>query len=227
MIFLAVTMGFFAESIREQMTDNAKEKEYIISMIEDAATDTANIQRAILRNNIRMLHLDSLANTCLNYDAAAGMDADIYRHFRYGLNHPDFISPTERTMQQLKNAGGMRLLRKKSAVDSIILYDDMAKKLADQQAYYERYQNNTIDLAIQLFNFQKFNIGVSASGSKNAAVQNKAINLMLHDKTKLAEFGNCILVYEGVVHFYNILLHEMNDHAINLIQTLKNKYHLE
>jgi hypothetical protein len=29
MIFLAVTMGFFAESIRERITDNAKEKEYI------------------------------------------------------------------------------------------------------------------------------------------------------------------------------------------------------
>ena len=29
MIFLAVTLGFFAENIREHLSDNAKEKEYI------------------------------------------------------------------------------------------------------------------------------------------------------------------------------------------------------
>ncbi len=31
MIFLAVTLGFFAESLREHVSDNSKEKEYITS----------------------------------------------------------------------------------------------------------------------------------------------------------------------------------------------------
>ena len=155
MIFLAVTMGFFAESIREHITDNSKEKEYIISMIEDAKTDTANFQKQIELNTFRYKRLDTLAFLCLNYDASGKNDENIYRLYRYGLAHPAFVSPTERTIQQLKNAGGMRLIRKKAAVDSIILYDDLSKKLADQQAYYELYQNKSIDIGTQVMNFQK------------------------------------------------------------------------
>jgi hypothetical protein len=39
MIFLAVTMGFFAESIREHLADDAKEKQYILSMIANLKND--------------------------------------------------------------------------------------------------------------------------------------------------------------------------------------------
>jgi hypothetical protein len=41
MIFLAVTMGFFAESYREHLVDIKKEKEYIVSLKEDLLTDTS------------------------------------------------------------------------------------------------------------------------------------------------------------------------------------------
>jgi hypothetical protein len=50
----------------------------------------------------------------------------------------------------------MRLIRKKAAVDSIIAYDDMAKKLADQQAYYERYQNESVNSSLELLNFKYY-----------------------------------------------------------------------
>src|SRR6476620_2575759 len=44
MIFLAVTMGFFAESFREHLSDRSKEKEYIKSMVEDLETDSAFLE---------------------------------------------------------------------------------------------------------------------------------------------------------------------------------------
>ena len=43
MIFLAVTMGFIAENIREHISDHAKEKEFMHSMILDLKRDTTNI----------------------------------------------------------------------------------------------------------------------------------------------------------------------------------------
>ena len=61
MIFLAVMTGFFAESLREHIADNAKEHEYIVSMIEDARTDTANIRQCIKLNINRAARLDTLA----------------------------------------------------------------------------------------------------------------------------------------------------------------------
>ncbi len=43
MIFLAVTMGFFAEGLREHISDRAKETEYIVSLKQDLQHDTANL----------------------------------------------------------------------------------------------------------------------------------------------------------------------------------------
>jgi len=227
MIFLAVTMGFFAESIRERVADNAKEKEFVMSMIEDAATDTANIRIAIQLNEKRIIHLDSLCTVCFNYNATPNEDAEIYRLYRYGLVHPDFISPTERTLLQLKNSGGMRLIRKKAAVDSIIAYDDMAKKLADQQVYYERYQNESVNSSLELLNFKYYQPGLTGIRSKNPAADYVSAQMLSRDKTKVMQLGNRIAIYKGVVSFYNFRLIEMNDHAVNLINTLKKEYHLE
>jgi hypothetical protein len=227
MIFLAVTMGFFAESIREHVADNSKEKEFVMSMIEDAATDTANIRVAIQLNEKRIIHLDSLCTTCFNYNATPNEDAEIYKQYRYGLTHPDFISPTERTLLQLKNSGGMRLIRKKGAVDSIIAYDDMAKKLADQQAYYERYQNESVNSSFELLNFKYYQANLTANRSKNPEADYSSAQMLNQDKTKVIQLGNRIMIYKGVVAFYNFRLMEMNDHAVNLISTLKKEYHLE
>ncbi len=41
MIFLAVTMGFFAENIRESVSDHSKEKEYIAGIKKDLVADTS------------------------------------------------------------------------------------------------------------------------------------------------------------------------------------------
>jgi hypothetical protein len=220
MIFLAVTMGFFAESIRETIADHSKEKEFIQSMIEDAQTDTVNFHVAISKNTRRMLALDSLSALCANYDPAKRNDSVLYRLYRVGLIHPDIVSPTERTLLQLKNSGGMRLIKKKTAVDNIILYDDAAKKLADQQAYYERYQNESVVMGLQVFNFEFFKFGAISSKREFTDVR-----LLSQDKIKLIQFANCIAIYTGVVNFYNTRLQEMDDHAISLIQNLKKEYH--
>ncbi len=227
MLFLAVFCGFLAEYQLEHVIEHQREKVYITSMIADAKTDIINIEKAVLENNSRVLHLDSLANLCLNYNTSEIKDAELYKHYRRGLVHPSFVTLTERTILQLKNAGGMRLITKKIAVDSIILYDGMTKKLSDQQAFYELYQNNSITLAVKLFNFQKFGFGASGQQLKDPSKINEYFKLISNDKNKLTEFGNIILVYEGVVQYYNMLLRESREHASDLIKTLKKEYPAE
>lgn len=226
MLFLAVFCGFLAEYQLEHVIEHQREKQFITSMIEDAKTDSTNLEKAILQNKVRVLHLDSLANICLNYNSFKIQDIEFYKHYIYGLHHPSFVILTERTISQLKNAGGMRLLRNKNAVDSVILYDGMSKKLSDQQGYYELYQNNSINLAVRLFNFQKFGFGVSGQPLKDSTKMYEYFKLISNDKTELMEFGNVILVYEGVVNYYNSLLIETKKHATHLINTLKKEYHI-
>jgi hypothetical protein len=228
MIFLAVFLGFVAENIREHRVEREREKEYILSMIEDAKTDTTNIQRAITINTKRVYKLDSLANKCFNYNQSKNDDPSMYRLFLTCLRHPDFVSPTERTMTQLKYSGGMRLLQNKIAADSILQYDDFAKKLTNQQEWYENMLKELFEPGEKIFNF-KFNPAVDLAKlvpTTNMSSFDSA-KLNITDKSVLIELGNKAIMYRNVVIFYIILLHEGEQHAANLIQTLQNKYHIE
>jgi len=54
MIFLAVMTGFFAESYREHIGDKNREKEYMISMVEDLKSDTAMAVKMISYAKVTM-----------------------------------------------------------------------------------------------------------------------------------------------------------------------------
>jgi len=217
LIFLAVTLGFFAESIREKMGDEEKELEFIHSMIEDARMDSLHIQACLQANQRRVNALDTLSGLLTDHHPEQTPDSEIYRLFKFGLYHPDFITPVERTMTQLKFAGGMRLLRKKPAAEAIVLYDDMAKNLIDQQAFYELYQNSAIEQSVKLFNYKDF---VFKGQDKNKGIPNH-VRLLNHEPLNLIEFGNRVKLYKGIVQFYNVRLEEMQRQSSILIKTLK------
>ncbi len=227
MIFFAVTLGFFAERLRENMMEHTKELEFIHSMIEDAQTDISNIQKTIKLNKTRVLKLEILSTICFNYSAKQSADDSLYQVIKDCIKHPDFVSPVERTLAQLKNAGAMRLIQKKDAVDSIILYDDMAKKLINQQAYYEQHLNKLLDGTEQIFNLKCFPLDREKLKWKPNPASFTSAKLINQDKTKLIEFGNTSKVFQGIVIFYLMRLEEANQHAINLIKTLKKDYEIE
>ena len=118
MIFLAVTMGFFAESLREHVSNNSKEKEYIASLIQDMKKDSTTLNKYI--NKFIPYHskwLESEINL-LQQPSFVGKDKEIYQAFILGnLWTYDFFK-TGRTISQL-NAEGFRLIRNQKAVNAI------------------------------------------------------------------------------------------------------------
>jgi hypothetical protein len=51
MIFLAVTLGFFAENIREKIVNNEKELHYMESIVADLKQDTLELNSIFLSKN--------------------------------------------------------------------------------------------------------------------------------------------------------------------------------
>src|SRR5258705_11800950 len=84
MLFLAVFCGFLAENFREHQVEKNKEREYILSMIEDLKTDTANINAHTIYRNNRRMQMDSLSWLLHqpDYLSHTGM---IYYYARWGL----------------------------------------------------------------------------------------------------------------------------------------------
>ena len=121
MIFLAVTMGFFAESFREHLAEVNKENDYIQTFIEDLKTDTTRIKHLLIaEQNVKLKSIDSLL-FLLNAGQIKGHENELYYFGRQVTRYPIFQS-NDRTVTQLKNSGSMRLIRNEAVSDSIIGY---------------------------------------------------------------------------------------------------------
>src|ERR1700757_238590 len=60
MIFLAVTLGFIAENVREHINENKQGEQYIQSLIEDLESDTARINHIIQFDEAKITALNSM-----------------------------------------------------------------------------------------------------------------------------------------------------------------------
>ena len=120
----------------------------------------------------------------------------------------------------------MRLIRKKIAADSILQYDDFAKKLINQQAWYENMLKNLVDAGMPLFNFKYFP-AIDLATFIPTVVSLDSAKIIITSNTTLVELGNRASMYKSVVVFYVRLLQEGEIHAVNLIQTLEKEYRLK
>ena len=60
MIFLAVTMGFFAENIREYLSDRGKERDDISGLMKNLTSDSATIESGLQGYQGNEMVIDSL-----------------------------------------------------------------------------------------------------------------------------------------------------------------------
>jgi hypothetical protein len=218
MIFLAVTMGFFAESLRENINDRAKAKEYIQSFYEDLKTDTAKISEILYFDDEK---IDGLSNISNCYDTVSQNPQSascMFRIVKNTVSNKPF-QITDRTLQQLTNAGGFRLLQKQDA-DSITRYVKDFNYIRDfQSTGYQQAQDEVrktfsllinVKASVQLFNPEL-----------------KGDLLFSHDKALLNEYFNELIKYNAFTNAQRELLKKFRDNQIQIIRFFKDKYHFE
>jgi hypothetical protein len=121
MIFIAVMMGFFAESLREHRTEKSKEGEYIRSMISDLKKDTANLRHTLNQNNYCTRGLDSLI-LLLNSSKRSQYGSELYYLARVSAFRISLLEPTDRVYNEMKSSGNLRLISEKEISDGITTY---------------------------------------------------------------------------------------------------------
>ena len=138
MIFLAVTMGFFAESIRESISDNHKEKEYIRSFIEDLKKDSVALTQYIHINIPYSRKWMDSQIVLLQSPSFKGLEKKIYQAFAIANIWDYNYFKTGRTLSQL-NTEGFRLIKNRLAVEAITGWETQLE-----------YNNQVLNKAIEL-----------------------------------------------------------------------------
>ena len=121
MLFLAVSAGFLVENLREHYVENIREKVFIKSFIEDLKEDTAKINSNMQLRNTKILMMDSLIKSLNSPDP--NQDGQSVYYWGRRLTRSTLFQSNDRTIKQLKNAGGLRLIRNQTASNTIMTYD--------------------------------------------------------------------------------------------------------
>ena len=145
MLFLAVFCGFLAEYQLEHMIENKREKKYMQSLASDLAADTLRLNNILQQRISRTRMLDSFA-VLINLPDAASRGRYLYYYNSLATRGWSFrFTPVDGTMQQLKNAGNLRLIQKSVVSDSIIAYDVASRALVwggeDEEEIMDTYRN--------------------------------------------------------------------------------------
>ena len=152
MLFLAVFCGFLAEWQLERTIEHQREKQFIRSLVEDLKRDTTQVRSYTRYIKIVLRYCDSVQQCIGNSDIFKNSN----RFYNYSRELARFTRyyPTDRTIQQLKNAGYMRLIRNWNVSNAITDYDSKTKFLAELDAQlneeiikYRKYLIEFLDLS--------------------------------------------------------------------------------
>ena len=112
MIFLAVSMGFIAENIRENLTENHKAQELAKSLYQEVKADSIAIQQKIelrLRKELQMVYLrDFLRDSSLEN---LGSKVGIAFFWSYQVVARVLFEPQDGILSQLKNSNTLKFYK--------------------------------------------------------------------------------------------------------------------
>jgi hypothetical protein len=124
MIFLAVTLGFFAENLREYTADKEREKVYIKNLYEDLKSDTISYSNFLKANQDFFNSVDTLIKLIEGPDRNSRISKIYFlaRMVTLPANNNLYLFFNQRTFSQMKNSGQLRLISNQEIADSISSY---------------------------------------------------------------------------------------------------------
>ena len=222
MLFLAVFCGFLAEYQLEHKIEKDRETKYMRSMVEDLKLDTAELTVHIRLRMERDVMIDSLIFLLTQTNIRENGNS-IYYLGRI-ISPPISFFPNDRTIQQLKSAGGLRLIRNMDISNSIMAYDRKMRQsvfeLGDEQQVRGEYRLS----ANKIFSGQVFHQMMKTKEIKRP-IGNPS--LFSEDKALINEFVMEVQYLEKVNQKQETRAQELVDQARKLIEDIQKLYHLK
>ncbi len=226
MLFLAVFLGFIAENIRENFVESHREKQFMESLLRDLSVDTASISYGIPRKEGKIRAIDSFFTFFNENKNASSITGRLFKSLRR-TTWDQRIDRNTITISQLKNAGNMRLIKKRDVTDSIAAYDMLWTYI---DLYKEGYNTSGMisnTYAGKLVNAMDL-LPQYIANKTTAIVDNISDTARIKINTsELNEHLNFMMVQKAGIRQQLLLYEELKAAAARLIALIKKEYHLE
>lgn len=216
MLFLAVFCGFLAEYKLEHVIENQREKTLMYSLIEDLQADEITLQNYSNWRTGVNADFDSLLlllpnphqnnNSYFIYQKA---NASV---LRFGL--PDIH---EGTIQQLKNAGGLRLVRNKEVLNAI---NEHYLRITRMKSIYD------VEILLRVQLSESMAEVLNAKYFIDANLQPESFKLASNEETKINNFMNGILTASQINKRLITQLDSTIVSTIKLNKLIAREYHI-
>ena len=224
MIFLAVTLGFFAENVREGLSENTKEKEYMESMVEDLKADTSKMAQAISDWKTSNSSLDSIL-TYLKKEPDSYNVSQLYHLFNENYWHFDLFKYNNKTIEELKSSGNYRLIRKKDIANQVISYDLKMKYILVQEQDVKELMVTAKNTDSKIFDFSQLASHHYGPADTSFLKGNKKpYYLLSYDKQLIGEYFNKLLSFRLLAYRHEQLFEESKQEAIALLENIQKEY---
>ncbi len=226
MLFLAVFCGFLAENQREHILEHQREKVLMKSMVKDLRTDTAMFSRTYRMITGMITHIDSLIPLLSSPGETAAAAKKIYGHDVW-INLYYKVIYTDRTIQQLKNSGNFRLIRKNNVSDALIAYDAFVRNYVIQmQDDYIWVQSEKLGEArTSLFKASVFRNWLKKGYNYNDVELPAAPYFLSAEKSKLDNYINHLETYATANEWFLVNLDNAIQQAEKLDSLITQEYH--
>lgn len=225
MIFLAVSMGFIAENLREGRSEHHKEREYIKGLIKDLSQDTANLRVYIDMNQTKIAGIDTLLSLSGQDIATPANRQLFYRCCRKYMNSVAFFKNADITLAQLRSTGGYRLIQKNNVASKIAGYEQNTSRLYMQEQTYEKGLFYAEETLFELIDMTVYNDPAYFNGKQPTG---KELPPVLNDAQKLKIYFNRVYFARMAIDNYaNHFLKEQLHEATELTSFLQKNYEIE
>jgi hypothetical protein len=222
MIFLAVSLGFIAENLREHISDRSKEKEYIEAFIRNLQDDTSRLKHVIAADSEQVNGTDSflhLNHLPMNLDS--NRKKFYYTAIRYFYNSATFKS-NEATLLQLKSTGDYRLIEKDHVADSLSNYDAANDDIYEQGDYYVVYFKEILSILDEMTDMTIYGDTTFVNHNKFTG---KPLPAVTGDSLALRKLFNKVFDFRNITSSYiQYHMRPQLENATRLIAYLKKEY---
>lgn len=223
MIFVAVTLSFFAESLREHINSNEKENEYITSLIHNLEQNEIDLDSTIQDNQKKLAALDTLFSLA-SKDITNPVNKQLLYKYSPWVTFYSSFSSNDATIIQLKNAGGLQYIKHDHVADSIARYDEQTRYINAAEIPYAKAIDNATNAMSELISFKVWN---DTSYVKNKSFSGEDLPLLNNDAKTIDLFFNKIFIERGWTQNYVHNLQEKVPYTIRLIKLLKDEYKID
>jgi len=232
MIFLAVTMGFFAEGLREHISERNRANDFAISLLGELKADTADLHAYIKYFSKANANVDTLMHLLADGEPKAVPAGKLYWYGLWGGATKTFIAH-DATLLEMENSGSLRYFATPVFNRKLGRYDQLCQELKAFDAQSQGVYTEVRKVRAQIFQFKYNDITNNISQIKNRSLRQAKIDsfiktkppLLSYDKTLFNQFVELVRsrFFDRKLAMANAILHN----AAEIIGDLKKQYELK